>query len=306
MMIQDVCDHFNLPSIQLIQPLTGGLINHSYKVTVNNGNSFFLQRINTSVFTNPSALQNNYQLIQAHLSLQKAMDLPKLIPTISGNLFYHHNNEVWRCFEFVPDTYSPALVQTPATAYEVARCFGFFTSALQTFDNRQITTILPRFHDLALRFEQFEDALQNALPQKIKEAKSLIREVEEYRFLVSWYHAICSHKTAFPLHIMHHDCKISNILFDAQTDAIRCPIDLDTTQAGLFFSDMGDMIRTIIPNKNEDATELAELAVRPDFFYSRNRRLSRCHGVFSDTGRKKQYSHLRQPHGLHAGGKVFN
>ena len=205
-------------------------------------------------------------MIRAHLCLQKAMDLPKLIPTASGDLFYHHNNEVWRCFEFLPDTYSPALVQTPATAYELAHCFGFFTSALQTFDNRQITTILPRFHDLALRFEQFEDALQNALPQKIKEAKSLIREVEEYRFLVSWYHAICSHKTAFPLHIMHHDCKISNILFDAQTDAIRCPIDLDTTQAGLFFSDMGDMIRTIIPNKNEDAVNLTELEVRPLFF----------------------------------------
>ncbi len=266
MMIQNVWDKFNLPSIQASQPLTGGLINHSYKVTSNNGNSFFLQRINTSVFTNPTALQNNYKQIQAHLSLQKAMNLPKLIPATSGDLFYKENNEVWRCFEFLDDTYSPPSVQTVETAYEVANCFGFFTSALQNFDNSQIATILPHFHDLALRFQQFEAAFKKAPAKKISEVKSLIQRVEEYRFLISWYHSICSDKTSFPLHILHHDCKISNILFDIKTNLIRCPIDLDTTQPGLFFSDVGDMVRTIVPNKNEEATELADIAVRPDFF----------------------------------------
>ncbi len=266
MILQAICEHFDLPSIQSSQPLVSGLINNSYKVNSNNGNSYFLQRINTSIFTNPLSLQNNYQLIQHHLSAESGMKLPKLIKTKSGDLLYEKNNEVWRCFEFLKNTYSPHAVQTPEKAYEVANCFGAFTASLQSLDSSRVETILPRFHDLELRFDQFKTALQNASPERISGVRDLIEQVEHYATLVKWFQKISADKQAFPLHIMHHDCKISNILFDADTDVIRCPIDLDTTQTGLFFSDIGDMIRTIVSNKNEDATDIYDLHLRPDFF----------------------------------------
>ncbi len=263
--LRAVCSHFTIPDVQSVQSLGSGLINHSYKIHTTDGNSFFLQQLNTAVFTNPSALQNNYVLVQQHLWNKGNMQLPKLIKTTSGELFYN-NSEVWRCFEFINNTYSPQTIETPEKAYEVANCFGLFSAALQSLDNHQLATILPHFHDLDLRFQQFKEALQTASEQKKKEVKNLIGEIEKYAFLVTWFTAISKDKKHFPLHILHHDCKIANILFDKDTDVIRCPIDLDTTQPGLFFSDIGDMLRTSVPNIQEDDTNIDALAIRPAFF----------------------------------------
>lgn len=266
MILQAVFEKFHLSDVQSCQPLVSGLINNSYKVNSNNGDSYFLQRINTAVFKNPFALQHNYLLIQRHLSLAGGIELPKLIKTIAGDLFYDQDGEVWRCFEFLKNTYSPEIVGTPEKAYEVANCFGSFTAVLQSFDNHQLAIILPDFHNLTLRYEQFAQAMQTAPEERKAGVKDLIDRIEKYTPLVQWFTAVSSNKKAFPLHIMHHDCKIANILFDKDTDAIRCPIDLDTTQPGLFFSDIGDMIRTTVPNVHEDDTNLQELTIRPDFF----------------------------------------
>lgn len=266
MNLQVVCENFNLPAIQSYQPLISGLINSSYKVTSINGDAYFLQRINTTVFKNPVDVQRNYVLIQRHLSVEGGIELPRLIKTASGALLYDDNGEVWRCFEFLKNTYSPEIIETPEKAYEVARCFGSFTAVLQSFDSQKLAVILPHFHDLHLRYEQFKGALQRAPEERKAGVKDLIERMEKYTPLVHWFTAISSDKKAFPLHIMHHDCKIANILFDKSTNAIRCPIDLDTTQPGLFFSDIGDMIRTTVPNIHEDDTNLNELTIRPAFF----------------------------------------
>ncbi|WP_170971068.1 phosphotransferase enzyme family protein [Ilyomonas limi] len=264
-MILTVCEKFNLPDIQSVKPLVSGLINSSYKISLNNGNSYFLQRINTGIFKNPAALQKNYQLIQQHLTFNGAMKLPELVKTATGNLLYDNHGEVWRCFEFVKNTYSPTAVHTPEKAYEVAHCFGSFTAVLQSFDSTKLEVIIPHFHDLDFRYQQFKTALQNAPTERIVQAKDLIQRIEDYASLVKKFMIINGDKKAFPLHIMHHDCKISNILFDVDTNAIRCPIDLDTTQAGFFFSDMGDMVRTIVSSLDENDTRFSELAIRTDF-----------------------------------------
>ncbi len=264
--LREVCSHFDVTDFQSGQSVGTGLINHSYKVLTTDGNTYFLQKINTAVFTNPSALQNNYVRVQQHLSGEGSMQLPKLIQTISGEFFYNNGGEVWRCFEFLKNTYSPQTIETPEKAYEVANCFGSFSAALQSLDDHQLATILPHFHNLALRFQQFEGTLQTASEQKKKEVKNLVEEIEKYSFLVKWFSAIYKDKKHFPLHILHHDCKIANILFDKDTDAIRCPIDLDTTQPGLFFSDIGDMLRTSVPNLQEDDANIDALAIRPLFF----------------------------------------
>ncbi|MDQ2752053.1 MAG: aminoglycoside phosphotransferase family protein [Bacteroidota bacterium] len=264
--LQIVCSHFDIFGIEASLPLKSGLINHSYKIKTNDDSFYFLQRINTTIFDNPQALQNNYVLVQQHLSSAGNMQLPKLIKTVSGDLFYNKEGEIWRCFEFLKNTYSPQTIETPEKAYEVANCFGSFTAVLQSFDNNKLATILPYFHDLSLRFQQFKEALQTASEQKKEEVKERIQEIEKYAFLVKWFSAIGKDKLHFPLHILHHDCKIANILFERDTDAIRCPIDLDTTQPGLFFSDIGDMLRTTVPNLQEDDTNLDALAIRPAFF----------------------------------------
>ena len=265
MIVQTICKKFDLPTIQSSEPLLSGLINSSYKLNAKD-NAYFLQKINTSVFKSPAALQNNYKQIQQHLFDKGEFELPEMIKTVSGDMFYNHNGDAWRCFQFVKNTYSPTVVQTPEKAYEVARCFGLFTAALHDLNSQKLEVVLPRFHDLNFRFSQFTNALRHAPAKRKEEVQHLIDRVHQHAFLLTLFQNIQADKTAFPLHIMHHDCKISNILFDVDTDAIRCPIDLDTTQPGLFFSDIGDMIRTIVCSLNEDAPNVDELALRTGFF----------------------------------------
>ena len=268
MFLQPICSSFNITDVQSCQPLVSGLINNSYKVSSLNGDSYFLQRVNTAVFNNPLALQRNYLQVQQHLLQEGDMQLPKLIRTTTGDLFYDKDGEVWRCFEYLNNTYSPHIIETPEKAYEVANCFGSFTAALQSLDKCKIETIIPDFHNLHLRFQQFERAVQTAPAEKKEDVQYLIKSLEKYTPLVTWYKAAGDNEKAYPLHIMHHDCKIANILFNKGTDAIRCPIDLDTTQPGLFFSDIGDMIRTTVPNVHEDGINLNELTIRPDFYHA--------------------------------------
>ncbi len=256
---------FQLLPYSNIQSLSAGLINHSYEVILSNNQSYFVQQVNTSIFKQPEWMQENYVLIYQHLSNKGGFQLPAIVPA-RKELLYKNGAETWRCFEFLPNTYSPEKVHTPEKAYEVANCFGQFTAMLHDLDVHKLYTILPNFHNLQFRYDQMVEALHNADDKTKENAKDLLQKVFDNEHLLHWYNQIQGNKLAYPIHIMHHDCKISNILFDKNTDALICPIDLDTTQPGLFFSDLGDMIRTIVPTLPEDAANVEDLHIRTDFY----------------------------------------
>ncbi|MGC4039158.1 MAG: phosphotransferase, partial [Chitinophagaceae bacterium] len=70
----------------------------------------------------------------------------------------------------------------------------------------------------------------------------------------------------FPIRVMHHDAKIANVLFDAKTGRVICAIDFDTTMPGYFFSDLGDMIRSMACSSDEHNTDFVNLHIRKDFY----------------------------------------
>lgn len=266
MIDQSVLNAFNLTNQCDIQTFSSGLINASYRILLPSGKSFFLQKINQTVFHHPSRIQQNYQLISTHFTQKQSFHLPFIIKTNTGELLFSIGEESWRCFEFLKNTYSPSAVQSPDKAYEVAYCFGTFTAQLKDLKVETLSTILPRFHDLTFRYEQLEQALAGATNERKTAAATLLKEVFDNQYLLHWYNKISADKKGYPLHILHHDCKIANILFEKETDKLLCPIDLDTTQPGLFFSDIGDMIRTITPNMSENDIDIENLEIRKDFY----------------------------------------
>ena len=64
---------------------------------------------------------------------------------------------------------------------------------------------------------------------------------------------------------MHHDTKISNVLFNDSGKGIAI-IDLDTVMGGYFISDVGDMMRTYLSSANEEVKDFSKIEVRDDFF----------------------------------------
>lgn len=261
-----ITEAFVIDGVAKLQKLSSGLINLTYKLTDRHGKNFLLQKINTQVFATPKDIQHNYWVIQQHLKEKNSFHLPDIIFTYHGEPLFTYNGIVWRCFEYITETYSPSVSSSADEAWRVANCFGKFSAELSDLDPKSLAMILPRFHDLEWRFNQLIDAVKQASVEKIKEAKPLIESAIEYKKIVSFYNEIVKSPKQFPLHILHHDCKIANILFHLDTNEIYTPIDLDTTQSGLYFSDLGDMIRSIVPNLSENDSNTDDLFLRKDFY----------------------------------------
>lgn len=266
MIESSVKEAFNFPEPLEMEKLSTGLINHTYKTTFPDGQLYLLQSINTKVFEDPDKLQQNYLKIRQHFLDENSYKLPGILRTRDGGLLFKGDKHVWRCFEYIQDTYSPMVSSTPEQAWMVSACFGNFSAKLSNLDPLKIQTVLPGFHDLALRFDQFRQALQNAPETRRQAAQHLISQALAQTYLVDFYIKVQSNPDQFPLHILHHDCKIANILFKNEDHQIYSPIDLDTTQPGLFISDIGDMIRSMVPNFPENHAQVNELVIRGDFY----------------------------------------
>ena len=259
--VKTICTVFGIRPAA-ITPLTQGLINQTFKVADAGGDVFIVQQINTSIFQQPLQVQQNF--VQLRAVLKRNYHLPELIPTAQNELMHVHGHEVWRCFTYMQDSYTPTGTISEELAYTTAKCFGEYTRILSAASPK-LHTILPRFHDVALRAEQLLQAKAGATAERLKLAGKCLTELDNYNELLQRYMYWAVHPQYFPQRILHHDAKPSNILFSTETQSVLCPIDLDTTQTGLCFSDLGDMIRSMVPSHEENDIRFADIEVRQSF-----------------------------------------
>ncbi|HMP94917.1 MAG TPA: phosphotransferase, partial [Phnomibacter sp.] len=242
--------------------LQDGLINHTFKALHQNGTALLVQRINSHIFSTPQHIQRNYQNIAK--AIRHLFNLPVMVPTQQGLPGYRHNNsEYWRCFTFINDGLTLQATPTPAMAGQAARAFAQYARALST-QQVQLHTIIPHFHNLVLRQKQLEEAIADAHGERLCKALPLIEEAAQYVFLVRHYKEWVANPTQYPPRPMHHDAKMSNLLFHKDSLQVITPIDLDTTQCGLFFSDLGDLIRSMVPSHHEHHPIVEDLYLKTD------------------------------------------
>jgi Ser/Thr protein kinase RdoA (MazF antagonist) len=265
-MLNEILEAFGLPANQcLIQKLDTGLINHTWKVTVDN-REYILQQINTQVFKSPRDIAANMEALQGYLAEHYPDYLfVAPLPAPSGDtLVQHPAGGYYRLLPFVKGSHTLDTVSTRQQAFEAARQFGRFTSLLAGFDTQVLRYTLTDFHNLALRFEQFEQAYRQGASDRILEANAAIQAAFRHQHLVQTYQDLQTNRS-IPLRVIHHDTKISNVLFD-ENDQGLCVIDLDTVMPGYFISDLGDMMRTYLSPANEEEQDLSKIRVREDYF----------------------------------------
>lgn len=252
-----------------IKPLGNGLINTTWFVKeISTGKDFVFQQINDKVFKLPENITFNIRLINDYLNKNHpeylftspvhALDGSDMIKSEEGGYF--------RLFGYIHESVTHNELEKPIQAYEAARQFGKFTSLLSGLNAAQLKTTIPDFHNLTLRYEQFEDSLKNASPVRYENAREAIDFLIKNKNIVDEYKHITQSKD-FKLRVTHHDTKISNVLFDRQDKGL-CVIDLDTIMPGYFISDVGDMMRTYLSPVSEEEKDFSKIEVRPDFFQS--------------------------------------
>ena len=265
-MIDEVLKKYGLEKEPVtILPLTQGLINTTWKVSVD-GSSYILQKINDQVFKRPVDITENISLLAEYLQKNDPeYFFVAPIKTIDQlSLVYIKEHGYYRLFPFVKESHAKEAVGTQEQAYEAARQFGKFTKVLSGVDASKLKTTIPFFHDLTLRYTQFQEALKTGNTERIAQAKNYIEQVQQFSWIAEKFEQIKTNPE-FKLRVTHHDTKISNVLFDKNDKGI-CVIDLDTVMPGYFISDVGDMMRTYLSPVNEEEKDFEKIEVRNDFY----------------------------------------
>lgn len=252
-----------------ITPLTGGLIHQTYKVESRLSVPFLLQRINRNVFSRPEDVQNNYIHLAQYAEFEFTglrLPWPKEYDK-ENSLFKDKDENYWRAFEFIEEGKMLGIAEKPFQAKATAKAFAKFTAAYNDFNIDLLKDTIPNFHNLSSRYKQFEDALKGEQYERMQKAMPLIEELKQRERYKFFYEEIAG-STEFPKRVMHHDAKIANILFSKTTGKVICPVDFDTAMPGYFFSDIGDMIRSMACSGDENSDNFSRLYIRKDFYYA--------------------------------------
>jgi Ser/Thr protein kinase RdoA (MazF antagonist) len=254
--------HFGLEAPAL-EMLTDGLIHGTYKASAL-GRSIILQQVNTAVFKKPGQIITNYKTILRHLSTTGKLKIPSLLQTIDKQDFWiDEDNSFWRAYEYFENTSTEAAPSVDKI-FSAAVCYGEFMLALSDLDIHELSPSIPDFHNLNFRYQQLQQAISKADSSKLKKSEKLLNQTEKRKNLVDFYNNLEANPE-FKLRAMHHDAKLSNILFDRSSGVAVCPIDLDTTMPGYFFSDLGDMIRSMVSPAGENASP-SNIMIRKDYY----------------------------------------
>ena len=243
-----------------------GLINHTYLIEEKaTDKKYILQQVNKNVFKNPLDIDFNIQAIATYItrySPSYKMSLP--IEAKNGRHMIKLNDEYFRLFLFIEYSHTIDTVTNAEQAYEASKQFGTFTSVLNKIKISELKNTIPNFHNLELRFEQYNDSLRSGNTNRIQKARTLIDHLKRYTFIVNEFQKI-KRIPEFKIRVMHHDTKISNVLFNEKDKGI-CVIDLDTVMPGYFISDVGDMMRTYLSPVSENENDLSKINIRKEFY----------------------------------------
>ncbi len=265
-MLEFIIKAFGLnPREYSIYPFGNGLINHTWKV-YGPGHEYILQKINKNVFKSPEDIAANIRHISNYLKLNST-DYLFVSPITSNNGSEQVKDdacEYFRLTPFVIGSHTIDTVETTTQAFEAARQFALFTRLLYSFDTGLLKYTLNDFHNLTLRFSQFNKAHESAPSSLKNNAAVAIEAALNYTNIVDVYEKIVKEKN-IPLRVIHHDTKISNVLFNGNDEGL-CVIDLDTVMPGYFISDLGDMMRTYLSPVSEEEKDLSKVVIRGDFF----------------------------------------
>ena len=238
--------------------ISAGHINATYRIDSEKG-SYLLQRVNTSIFTNPEKMMENIALV-----LERIPSL-SLAKTADGKLFFEDETGFYRVYNFVENSVSYDKITSPDMAGRMGSALRSFHVMLSGLDGSRLYETIPHFHDMFSRFSQFDEAVgedRAGRASSVQDEISFMNSNRERAQKISSLYA----QGLLPVRVTHNDTKLSNVLFDRTTGEYITFIDLDTVMPGTVLFDTGDMIRTGCSTATEDEKDLSIVHFSLDYF----------------------------------------
>jgi Ser/Thr protein kinase RdoA (MazF antagonist) len=225
---------------QSLARATSGLMNPTWFARSRRGTALVLQRVNP-VFS--AEVNVDIAAVTEHLA-RKGLLTPRLVPTRDGALWIEHEG-VWRVLTRIDGVCRDAL-ETPAQARAAGRLVAEFHRAVSDLEHRFRNRRLG-VHDTPLHLRTLREALIEhrthrhfdaiePLAERVLEAAEALPPLPPSRD-----------------RIVHGDPKISNLLFEHDSDRALCLIDLDTLAHMPVALELGDALRSWCNPATEDA-----------------------------------------------------
>lgn len=259
-----------------VEPYGSGHINDTFCVRVEQAGAplrYVLQRLNTDIFRDPTAVMLNIARVTEHLAAQLRREGVRdasrraltLVPARDGALWRNEPDGAWRCYLFIERARTWDAIESPAQAAAAARAFAEFQRRLADLPPPPLADTIPGFHDTPRRFCALQAAIQ-ADPHR--RAAKAMPEIEFARARAQIVDRLerARAEGRLPLRVTHNDTKLNNVMLDDATGEGVCVIDLDTVMPGLVHYDFGDMCRTATRPTPEDETDLARVRMRRDMY----------------------------------------
>ncbi|XCN74892.1 MAG: aminoglycoside phosphotransferase family protein [Candidatus Electrothrix aestuarii] len=254
------------------EPLGGGIVNDTWRITLHSGSKYILQRLNLAVFPDPVAVQENLHKVSEHIhshlpdlsaQLNRYFKPFRLIPHETGVKSYQDSKGAhWRLLTYIEQACALPAISTTHQAEEIGATLGLFHQLLATLPPESLTDPLPGFHDTPLYLAQYDRVL--SAPENF-EAEDCRERIEQHRkeaFLLE----NARQQGRISQQLIHADPKVANFLFSLDDHKVISLIDLDTVRPGLLLHDIGDCLRSCCNPLGEEVKSPEDIYFHADFF----------------------------------------
>ena len=227
-------------SPRFLRRLTRGHVNESW-IVADGGHRYVLQRLNRVVFTDPRVAAQNFANA-ARLLRSRHVRTVRLRETRTGeSWFVDEANEVWRAYGYVDGRV--VRPRSDVTVHDTAFAFGAFAHALGGID-AAFEPAIARFHDFGYRVQQFDRAVR---ADRAGRARAVARDIDRVQEIVITVRSLDEFAlwSRQPTRVVHNDAKPANLV--RRAGQRPCVIDLDTIGPGRLGYDVGELVRSVVP-----------------------------------------------------------
>ena len=230
-----------------LAPLGNGHIHQTFLLSDQEkpADRYVLQCVNAAVYRDIDLLMQQTRMVIERLSTASAFvaeyRLPELIPTRLGESIFVQASDgatySWRLWRFIEGSKTCDPPQNREQIRQAAKAFGAYQRATTGLEAEQLVETIPGFLSMAGYLRQFDPVLATVTQAERAEAMPWIAVAQSHR---QWPSALMQ-----PNAVIHGDCKVNNLLFDAQGERVLSVIDLDNNMNGHWAWDFGDLVRSV-------------------------------------------------------------
>ena len=243
-----------------------GNINKTYLVKKDDW--YIIQEINLNVFKEPNNVIYNINLLNEYLdNSQYCFKMIKLIKNLDGEYLTRitgYNDTYYRCYKYIISDTCEERYLSDDMIYIGGKVIGKFLKTFSGLDPNKLKIIIPDFHNTPKRYECFIDVYNNDNYFRKRLAEKECKYLMNNQYMIEKVFEYIK-ENKLPLRVCHNDTKLSNVLFNNNTNDSTL-IDMDTIMPGYLIFDYADGIRSCISNLQEDSNDYQNLEINIQSF----------------------------------------